>query len=291
MKSKLLFLVLLAALAPGLATTPLPFAGQLGLLDRIFAAATVSETSEVALKLLECVAEGRTDSIQDGWEAQAGIAHNQLRAKEFSDASVRAHALWKIGETGLPGALEFLTRLAPSDFRTDASGRLWADSQVALSNALLNRIADPQLKTEFLVHTMKTSVAASWAGEELCDRGALQALPDVRQWMKSRRDGQRDEDDIEFCEARMRTVARDPDHARALGSVFSSFMSLANSFQGRRLLTWAIGNLGAMKSSEADAELDRFRDEIGVVLKGDPGDPNLLQFQTQINAVRMARTR
>jgi hypothetical protein len=289
MKTAPFLLILFVAVALCPAAEPLPFAGQLRTLDRVLTAAKVSETSETALKLLECVGMGRTNDIQDGWEVQAGLAQNQLRA--FSDPYVRAHALWNIGETALPEALEFLTRLTRSDFRVDASGRLWVDAQVALSNALLNRIADPQLKTEFLVHTMKTSVAASWAGEELCDRGALSALLNVQQWMKGRRSGQPGEDDSEFCEARMQTVARNPDRAKALGSVSSSFVSLANSFQGRRLLTWAIGNLGAMKSPEADAELDRFRDEIGVALKGDPADPNLLEFQGQINDVRMARIR
>jgi len=285
------FLIMFGAVAFCLTAESLPFADQLRLLDRVLTAAATKETSETALKLLECVAAGRADSIQDGWESQVGIAPGQLKAKAFADPYVRAHALWNIGETGLPEALEFLTRLTPSDFRVDASGRLWVDAQVALSDALLNRIANPQLKIEFLVHTMKTSVAAAWAGEELCNRGALSALSDVQSWMKGRRSGQPGVDDAEFCEARMRSVARDPDRAKALGLVFSSFVSLANSFQGQRLLTWAIGSLGTMKSPEADAELDRLRDELGAVLKAEPGEPNLLLFQTELDDVRKGRAR
>jgi hypothetical protein len=89
----------------------------------------------------------------------------------------------------------------------------------------------------------------------------------------------------------MQTVARNPNRATALGSVFSSFVSLASSFQGKRLLAWAIGNLGSMKSPEADAQLDRLRDEIGSVLKGNPGSSNLLVLQAQISSLRMSRGR
>jgi hypothetical protein len=291
MKIAHLFLMLFATPAVALATTPLPFAGELGLLDRVLTAAGLSETRETALKLLECVAEGHTDNIQDGWEAQVGLAQKQLRAKEFSDPYVRAHALWNIGETGLPEALEFLAGLTPTDFRVDASGGLWADSRVALSNALLRQIAEPQMQIDFLVHTMKTSIAAPWAADELCNRGISAALPDVRKFMRTFRSGQAGDDDVKFCESRMQVVARNPDRAKALGSVFSSFVSLANSFQGQRLLAWAIENLGSMKSPEADAELDRFRDEIGSVLQGDPGAANLLALRTQINSVRISQVR
>jgi hypothetical protein len=262
-----------------------------GFFDTLLVAATAKETSEVALKVLECVTLGRADNIQDGWESQAGIVPGQIKATTYADPQVRAYALWNIGETGVPAALQFLKGLTRSDFGVDASGRLWASAQVALSNALLNQIEDPKLKTEFLVHTMKTSIAAAWAGEELCNRGALSALPDVQSWMKRRRSGRPGQDDSEFCEARMRAVAADPDRAKALGSVFSSFMTLANGFPGRRLLTWAIGELGAMNSLEADAELDRIRDEIGAVLKGDPGESNLLQFQAQLDDTRRSRVK
>lgn len=289
MTIKTLLLILSVTPALTLATTPPPFAAERGLIDRIFAAASASETSDTALKLLEYVARGHTGEIQDGLEGKVGLAQSQLRTKWFSDPTVRAYALLKIGQTGLPAALEFLTGLTRDDFRVDSSGRLWADAQVALANAVLLGIQDAQSQTEFLVHTMKTSLAASWAGEQLCDRGALSALPDVRQWLRSRRNGPRDEDDIEFCEARMRTVARDPDRAKALGTAFSSFVSSANSFRERRLLSWAIGELAAMKSPEADAELDRVRDEIGVALKGDRSDSNLLGIQAEIHAARMAQ--
>lgn len=289
MNIKTLLLVLCATPALSLATTPPPFAGEIGLLDRILTAAPASGTSDATLKLLEYVASGHTDEIQDGLEAKVGLVQNQLRAKEFGDPYVRAHALWNIGQMGLPAALEFLTGLTRNDFRVDPSGRLWVDAQVALANALLLRIPGTQSQIEFLVHTMGTSVAASWAVEELCNRGALSALPDVRQLMRGRRNGPRDEDDIEFCEARMRTVARDPDRAKALGTAFRSFVSSANSFRERRLLTWAIGQLDVMKSPEADAELDRVLNQVGAALKGNSRDYNLLGIQAEIHAALMAR--
>ena len=65
--------------------------------------------------------------------------------------------------------------------------------------------------------------------------------------------GQRGEDEIQFCEIRIQVLHRNPNRVKALASV----LSLSN-VEDTRLQLWAVYELDAMRSPEADAELDRF---------------------------------
>ena len=71
----------------------------------------------------------------------------------------------------------------------------------------------------------------------------------------------------EFCEARMAVVSRSPDRIGALGSV----LRVSSGARDLRLIGWAINELRAMKSRRADAELERYADEIDAL----PGDASL----------------
>jgi hypothetical protein len=70
--------------------------------------------------------------------------------------------------------------------------------------------------------------------------------------------GKYGEEQLLFCEARIRVVNRYPDRAKALGAV----LSLDASTQEERLLRWAIDQLKLMHSPAADAELKRFQTEL-----------------------------
>ena len=55
----------------------------------------------------------------------------------------------------------------------------------------------------------------------------------------------------------MQVVSRDPDRVKALGSVLTPDNPGSN-----RLIRWAVAKLESMHSPSADAELDRFADQL-----------------------------
>ena len=67
------------------------------------------------------------------------------------------------------------------------------------------------------------------------------------------RDSSRLEEALAFCQARIGVVNSDPDRAKALGWVLRLDAPLADE----QIMRWAILQLFAMESPEADAILDR----------------------------------
>jgi hypothetical protein len=260
-------------------------------LDTVLEAAKPgSERAHLALTMLERIAMGQSDLIEDGWEVAVGLSPGRLRERvlgkaAFGDPYARAYAFEKIGECALPEALEFLTNVAPADLAPDETGHLWPASQVGLTTAHLIRAADETQRVEILRAALKTA-ASAWAEEELCNRGALLALADVKQMMRQRWSGKRGEDAAAFCESRMQVIVRDPDRVKALTSVFGSFISMVGTYEGRRLLSWAIDELAIIGGPQAKASLEGFRAEIERILKTDPDAPHLADLRTQtLNAV------
>jgi hypothetical protein len=171
-------------------------------------------------------------------------------------------------------------------------------AQVALREALMNQITDPASKVEFLTSVLTERHDAilngslvHWAVDELCNRGALTALPQVRQVIGRLRSGQPGEDEVAFCEARMQVVARDPDRARALGSIFGSIVSLENTLEGKRLIQWALLQFIALRSQGADAELKRIASDLTVQLRNFPRDVELSETKEFIDDILSSRAK
>lgn len=270
------------------ANSPLPYAGQCRLLDKILAAvAAQPQTATIALELLERVALGRTPEINSEFEAQVGAVPGYLQNPEFKTPTVRAYAFWKIGETGLPDAVDFLAKLKPADIGIDTSQQIWPAAQIALRNARLKGIENPQAKVEFLKSTLtgphdaiSNSAVTTWAVNQLCDHGAHTASPEIQKSIRARMERQDGEDEIRFCEARIQVVFRNPDRVKALGSV----LSVAGVTEEDRLVRWAIYQLGEMRSPDADAELKRFATEIGRLPDSSPQKRRLTAFKGEINS-------
>ena len=245
-------------------------AGQRRVLDAVFnAAKPPAQNSRIALTLLEYIALGRTNRIEDGWERSVGRRDGELKDPVFENYALRGYAFRKIGECELPEALEFLTRLRRSDVQGEQADYLWNESQVGLTLAHLLRTPDPAQKVETLKAALKTP-ASTWAMEELCNQGVLSALPDIQSLMRSYWSGERGKDFAAFCEDRMRVIARDPDRVKALSSVLGSFMRMTNTYEDRRLLDWAITQMEFVGSEEAERALASFQAEVDAILKSDP---------------------
>ena len=92
----------------------------------------------------------------------------------------------------------------------------------------------------------------------------------IQKSIRSRRNGQRDEDEIQFCETRIQVLRRNPDRVKALAAILST-----GGTETTRLQLWAIHQLDAMRSPEADAEMDRFAAEIGKLPEQSPARQRL----------------
>ena len=267
------------------------YLGETSLLDSIFAlTGTPSQTAATALELLESVALGRTSTIRAGAESQVGLAPGVLRDPRFAQVSVRVHAIQRIGECGRPEALEFLQKLQRADLGEDTTQMIWPNARVALRNALLSRIADPQTKSEFLVKTLTEEgdgrgLTAYWAANLLCDHGVSMALPIIRRSFRNSWSGQHAEDAITFCETRMQVVSRDPDRVKALASV----LTVDNGAVSDELIQWAVHQLDSMHSPSADAELDRFANELGKLREGSPQYGRFSLSRDELSRVRARR--
>jgi hypothetical protein len=268
------------------ATTLAPFFHERALLDRLLAVtSSESATRYVALDLLERVASGTMDAVGVELETQAGLGlrPGKMHEPAFKDPEVRIYALRRIGGVALPEALEYLQNLKRDDLMADKSGQLWQNAQIALHQARLNRIPDELGKTEFLENTLgEHTPAISWAVEELCNRGIYRSLNLIRDSIRKRNPIRDGEQQIEFCQARMEILARNFDRTRAIGS----FLSVSEGSNDRDLIGWAINQLYLMKDPKADAELERYMNEIGKLPK-DSSQRAALSLTEQMIRVRL----
>jgi hypothetical protein len=207
------------------------------------------------------------DGASSDIETQVGLTKGQLRAPSYKDSSVRIYALRKLGNVDLPEALNYLRGLTRQDLGPDTNEMIWANVQIAVREAQVNRIQDESAKIRFLEETCgEKSAAASWAVDELCERGSYNSLGYIRESIRKRNPTADGERQIAFCEARMAIISRDPDPVRALGS----FLTVKNGVTDSELIGWAINKLGSMKSAKAEAERQRYADEIENLPDGSP---------------------
>jgi len=133
-----------------------------------------------AFELLKLAARGMSDKINSDVALRFGIEPDRLLRPEYRWLELRAHALRKIGQLGLPEALEYLEKLKPEDFDVEKGQmyRIWPPARIALHEALLNQIPDEAGKIAFLERTLQqrhdagsNSEVRGWARDQLCERG------------------------------------------------------------------------------------------------------------------------
>jgi hypothetical protein len=222
----------------------------------------------VAFELLKLVARGMPDKIDSDAAVRFGIEPERLLQPVYRDLSVRAHALRKIGQLGLPESLVYLEKLTPEDFDVERGQmyRVWPPARIALHEALLNQIPDEAGKIAFLERTVQqrhdagsNSAVKGWGRNQLCDRGASMSWNVIYQGIRfSTGNPVRFAEEVKFCEDRMRIVQSAPDRVTALAS---ALRSTGQAFD-RRLMTWAVTQLLDLRSPRADAVLDQVASEI-----------------------------
>ena len=251
------------------ATEPPPYFYQQSVINRVSAAAKGGlTTADMALNILERLAEGRMDLIDPHDELLLGLEAGQLHKPEFQDEGVRSYALRRIGELDRPEAMTYLEQLKKDDILPDISGRMSSAAQIALRQAQLNRIQGESNQIHFLEDTTSDrSAAAWWAVDELCNRGSYSSRSFIGEYIRRTQSVPQEIERISgFCEARMAVVSRDADRIKALASV----LSVANGSNDRALMVWAIHQLGMLQSPRVEAELRRYVKEIDGLAPNSP---------------------
>lgn len=228
------------------------------MLDRV---ATHASQPLIAFEVLKQIALGHPERITAEAETQLGFKQGQLHRKEFAADTVREHAFRKIGEIRLPAALHFLRTVTRDDIGPDSSLRISWAAEIALNNALVNEFDDPQGKVQFLEQLLEnprtsSSAVRHWAVNQLCDRGSMISIGVLRKAISHMVPGPDGERQIQFCEARIHVLARHPNRVNAIASVLST------SEADEKLIRWAMHQLAALPSAEADAALTRFSKEL-----------------------------
>jgi len=274
-------IILLTVALPALAAGSEPACPPCVLLDRMMSAASSQAEIAARLEALERIADSHAETIGADLEKQMGAPTGAL--SWYSPYTVRDYVLWRIGETGLPEAVDFLTKFEPHDLPA---------AKRALKNATLKTIPDPQKKIEFLTNTLlenrkRDADLEHWGVDQLCDLGASAALPEIRRSLKSILGGYGEEEEVRFCEARIEALSRDPDRVKALGMVFNSVLALDATADGMKLLKWATGQLFLIRTPEADAELERIASNLDAQAKAFPADPQLPELLRQAEYIRV----
>ena len=250
------------------------------LLNKIGAAAVIPSTNLAALLVLEHVAIGTIPETHSDLEGRVGFALDVLRNPVFRQIGVRVCALHALGKTGLPVAVDFLKGYKPTEAIGVESAPLCRRRASLCKKRCCwefqTRRAEASFWKAFCANpTMRVAASPSRAIEQLCDAGAAPSLPLIRASLKRMWSGQTGDDRIDFCEARIQALGRDPDRARALATVFESVVSLESTSKGRDLLQWATRQLSAIHSVSGDAELERIANQLGTMEKGFPDDLEL----------------
>jgi hypothetical protein len=294
MPFKKLLTVAVVAQALAFGSGAVPNGPAIGVLDRIFDAIQRGRLPPNDIAILEHAAEGRFEESDVAVALSLGIGRDDFSPLTFRAEGVRAHAYRKIGETGLPEALRYLSAVKIADVGMDNSQQVWPAARIALHVALLNNISDSDAKLEFLrkAATEKNPGFAdgqvqNWARNELCDRGDLASLPMIRETLRRLSSGARGEENVRYCEVRMQVLSRSPDRVQALASV----LQLGTQPPDTLLMSWAIGQLEALRSPAADRELARFGEEIARLPKDSPLRLRMYVTDLNIRDVLASRSR
>jgi len=249
-----------------------------------------SEKAAAAHFFLAKVALGRTEDITQETLLRLGLESSIHKEEGFRYYYVRVYAFRKLGETGSSEAIDLLANLKPGDIGPDETQQIWPGAQVALKIAYLARTTDPLAKVEFLEKILIQprggwGAVGHWAVEELCERGSLMSIGIIHKAVRSRMNGERGEEEIRFCEARMRVISRDPDRIKALASVLRADYGVNDD----KLLRWAIHQLSAMRTRNADAELSRFVNEVDRFSASSPSQQRLVELRRYVDRIQRSR--
>lgn len=268
------------------ASTPAPFARQSAIVDLFFAAALEPATRDAGVSSLERIAEGQPENVDPTLAAVAHLTLEQSELRWLRFPEVRAHALYKIAETGLIESVQFLGHLKAGDLGPDTTGQIDAAIGLSYRQALYRQEKDARRRVELLEAALDerslpaaNGAIAAWAWETLCEQGQIASMANIEKSIRLHYSGQYGEDRIRLCEGKMQTIRSDPDRVKALGTA----LRLTSAVQDRELIDWAIGQLEALRSEAADRALESYA---GAILKLPNNSAERMNLDTILTRIR-----
>lgn len=202
---------------------------------------------------------------------------------ETQAENLRYYAAYALGELGAVEAQDVLLDLADGLQWNDADRRLrWAffnaHWMIKVASAP-DEDAQIQLLIEALDQRFDGIIADGlrrWAADELANRGAVQALPAITAAIRNRGSGERGEEEIRLCTAKMAVLNANETRQEALVVA----LAMRDPFEHRDLNRWAIAELGALGTERSldiliayALSLQRYcydADGRWIAVKGDP---------------------
>jgi hypothetical protein len=256
------------------------------LLDKACERAVQGNHREEALKMLESIAIGDPRDKIEALAQEAGLREFVEAKQPLDDFLTRREALGRIGDTGLPEAERFLSAVTESEIGQDPTQQIYQSAKLVLTMMIFRREKDPEQQIAFLERLLTSpGFARNWAVDELCDRGNVASLPAITASIKRQYPNSTGDELVAYCQARMDIVNRDANRALAIGSV----LRVDVAFEDQRIMNWAITQLSALNSAEADAILDRYAADVETAFRGVPGAGSIPQMAIQFGYVKEIR--
>lgn len=280
-------LVLLVATATCFASEPVPADQARERYEQILNEVRQEPSlSRSALDLLRAVAESRGEDVASDAAVRFGFDAGEFKDRKYKFMSSRGPALWAIGELGTPEAVAYLESLQQADFDPRDEFELWATVQRTLLDLTLDQIPSEAEKARYLEGVIREGTTAFWAAARLCETGMLSSFPVVDQYLRTR-NPQRGAENAQFCEARMGTLASNPDRITALSSV----LQVTNGLADEKLTMWAIRSLTAMESPRADEIMERYEQQVLDLPDGSPQKRELMPYADAVRNRKGPRPR
>ena len=234
------------------------FGVEFGAIDKLAVTAkSPTSLSAAAVEALERLAEGKPESVPAEFADQMGLRPILGEWITYRQLPVRTYAIRNLGEVGTDDVVFYLSALKEEEFAPNIGERsqLGEAVQIALRSAQLTKIPETGEKVRWLEQLAADNTAAQgWAVDQLCDIGSLISYAVVQRSIRERFSGARIEEELSFCEQRIRLVRSNPDRTKAL---ISGLNTDANQ-QSTRLVSWAANQLLSVGSPEAIQALKTF---------------------------------
>lgn len=239
------------------AETVSPWPMERNAIDQACEAAIRGSNRAEAIQTMEDIAEGKPLDIILAAAERAGLKAYFGERLMLVAESVRAYAAEALGRTGLPDAIRYLNDATPETFGNDRSQSIYPTAKIALQKALLRGESDVGRQTALLEGQLSERYTAMWAAEELCDRGSSSSITRIQQTIERHYSGERVDGMVSSCRERMSVVNRNPDRAKALGTV----LRVDAKRDQIEIMRWSVHQLLAMHSKEAREILERYATE------------------------------
>ena len=175
--------------------------------------------------------------------------------QEHEDVHLRQFAAEKLGELEAVEAKDMLKTLAENLEWTDSTRQLKRAVTLVYWQIRVVEESTKEAQEALLIKLLwgknhsppHADVVPSWAVDELANRGVKKALPEIINSIRFRNPTEDGEERIRLCKIKIQLLCTSPTRYDAL----TKALVMVDKTQYRRLKTWAIKELGKLKTDES----------------------------------------